>query len=250
MQLWLDLNDRTRTLPEIHWRLQRRFGPPGPFLRLDPVSQLVMGLIGGRTHGEISKAAFEALLMRFGDWEGVRDAPVAEVRDAIRGVTFAEIKAPRLKAALTAITGVHGALTLDSLESLSVNDALARLERLPGVGRKVAAATLNFSTLRKAALVIDTHHLRVLQRLGFVGRQSNLTQAYNRIMPLLPTGWSAADLDEHHQLLKTLGQTICRHDRPVCQRCPLQDLCPTASAPRGGRDEFRHRGGGVQKGRE
>ena len=230
MQLVLKLDDRARTLEDIHRRLQRYVGPCGPFVRLDPVSQLVMGLIGGRTRGEVSKAAFEALLTRFGRWESVRDAPVAEVEEVIGSVTFADVKAPRLKATLAAITRCHGRLSLDSLENRTVDEALAWLERLPGVGRKVAAATLNFSTLRKAALVIDTHHLRVLRRLGLVSRRSDVRRAYESIMPLLPPEWSSDDLDEHHQLMKTLGQTICRHGGPICFRCSLQEYCPTATS--------------------
>lgn len=229
MQLLLDLDERPRRLAEIHRRLQRHFGPLGRFLQLDPVSQLVMGLVGGRTRTAVSKAAFEALLGRFGHWEAVRDAPVGEIQRVIQDVTFAELKAPRLKATLTAITGAHGGLTLEGLGCMALEDALAWLERLPGVGRKVAAATLNFSTLRKPALVIDTHHLRVLRRLGFLGGRDNLKQAYDRVMPLLPPDWRAADLDEHHQLMKLLGQTNCRHRTPLCQSCPLQDLCPSAS---------------------
>lgn len=239
MQLMLKLDDRTQTLAEIHRRLQSRFGQQGPFVQLDPVSQLVMGLVGGKTHSDVSRAAFEALLMRFRAWEAVRDAPVAEIRVVIDGVTFAEIKAPRLKAALETITKIHGRLTLDSLERMTVEEALAWLERLPGVGRKIAAATLNFSILRKAALVIDTHHLRVLRRLTFVARGTNLKGASDRIVPLLPPDWLAADLDEHHQLMKTLGQTICRHSAPICRLCPLQDLCPTALADSGRRRPYR-----------
>jgi endonuclease-3 len=227
MQLALVLDDRSRTLADIHQRLQRRFGRLGPFLQLDPISQLIMGIVGGRTHGEVSKAAFEALLARFGRWEAARDASVDEIRGTIRAVTYAELKAPRLKATLEAITAICGRLTLDVLDSLTVDEALVWLERLPGVGRKAAAATLNFSTLRKAALVIDTHHLRVLHRLDLVARRSSLEQAYDRLMPVLPAGWTAADLEEHHQLVKTLGQTICRHTDPRCRRCPLHDLCPT-----------------------
>ena len=229
MQIALLPDDRPRRLAEIDRRLRRRFGPQGPFLRLDPVSQLVLALIGGRTQGHVSKAAFEALLVRFGSWEAVRDAPVAEIRETIGAVTYAEVKAPRLKAALETITRTEGGLTLDRLESLSVDQALAWLERLPGVGRKVAAATLNFSTLRKVALVIDTHHLRVLRRLGLVGPRSGFRQAHDHMMPLVPRDWTAAEVDEHHQLMKTLGQTICRHDILECGGCPLSDCCPTAS---------------------
>ena len=228
MQLGLGFDDRTSTLAEIHRRLRRRFGARGLVRRLDPVSQLVLSLIGGRTRGEVSASAFEALHRRFGDWAVVRDASADQIETVIRTVTFAEIKAPHLKAALAVITETQGELTLDGLASLSVEGALAWLERLPGVGRKVAAATLNFSTLRMRALVIDTHHLRVLERLAFVGGHGSLTRAYDRVMPLLPSAWSAADLDAHHQLMKRLGQTVCRHHRPLCHRCPLQDLCPTA----------------------
>jgi endonuclease-3 len=216
-------------LVEIHQRLRRRFGRPGPFLQLDPVSQLVLGMVGGRTRGEVSKAAFEALLAFFGHWEAVRDAPVAEIQEVIGAVTYAERKAPQIKATLQAITAIHGRLTLDNLGRLSVDDAIAWLERLPGVGRKIAAATLNFSALRKPALVIDTHHLRVLRRLALADRRRGGKVAYERLMPMLPDRWTAADLDEHHQLMKTLGQTTCRHTNPACCECPLRDLCPSAS---------------------
>ena len=228
MQLVFGFDDRPRILAEIHRRLGRRFGPQGPWLLLDPVSQLVMGMLGIRTRGEVSETAFEALLMRYGRWEAVRDAAVAEIRGIIAEVTYPEVQAPRLKAALQAVTASDGRLKLDHLGSLRVDHALTWLERLPGIGRKVAAATLNFSTFRKAALVIDTHHLRVLQRLRLVDRDADGAEAYDRLMPVLPADWTAADLDEHHQLMKALGQNICRHAYPSCRRCPLNDLCPTA----------------------
>lgn len=175
-------------------------------------------------------AAFEALLMRFGCLEAVRDAPVAKIFETIFMVTFAEVKAPRIKTALNTVTSMCGRLTLDGLDRRAVEDALVWLERLPGVGRKVAASTLNLSTLRKVALVIDTHHLRILKRLQFVGRRSDARRAYDQVMPLLPLDWSANDFAEHHQLMKILGQKICRHGTAICLQCPLNDLCPAASA--------------------
>jgi endonuclease-3 len=49
-------------------------------------------------------------------------------------------------------------------------------------------------------------------------------------MPRLPPGWDPGDLDDHHQLLKRLGQTICRADGSRCRICPLKDLCPSDQA--------------------
>lgn len=246
MQLSLPLDRRPARLAAIHRRLGRRIGRPGPFRLLDPISQLVMGLVGGRTHGHVSLAAFEALARRFPHWEDMLDAPVAEIERAISEVTYAEIKAPRLKASLNAVMASEGRLALDRLDPMPVDPALAWLERLPGVGRKTSAATLNFSTLRKRALVIDTHHLRVLRRLGFVGRRATIVEAYDRLTPLLPDVWTAVDFDDHHQHMKTIGQTCCRPARPTCGTCPLRDVCPSAQTgrpPLSGRADRRRRHG-------
>ena len=228
MQLTLKIDNHSELLAEVHKRLRRHFGSQIRFSNLDPVSQLVKSLIGGRTRGAVSKAAFEGLLKKFETWENVRDATASEIEKVIREVTFADIKAQRLKSALVAINAANGKLTLCNLENKATEESLRWLERLPGVGRKVAASTLNASTLRKPALVIDTHHMRVLYRLNLIDRRSTIKNAYERIMPLLPVNWSAKDVDEHHQLIKILGQTICRHTHPSCRSCPLRDLCSSS----------------------
>ncbi|NIA69790.1 endonuclease III [Pelagibius litoralis] len=232
MQLALDIDGRHRVLEEIHRRLRLRFGRPGPWRLLDPMSQLVLGLVGGRTYGAVSLGAFEALADRFASWEQVRDAPEASLYETIAAVTFADVKAGRIKASLRMITEARGALTLDFLQYWRVDQALAWLERLPGVGRKTAAATLNLSTLRMKALVIDTHHLRVLRRLGLAGRRADAREAYDRILPYLPAAWGAEDMDVHHQLMKVLGQQICSHGLPCCGNCPLNSICEATTQSR------------------
>ena len=228
MQLLFAFDDGAATFAEIHCRLRARFGRQGPWRLPDPVSQLALGIIGGRTRGTVSLLALDALMSQFGSWEAVRDAPYVIVRNEIVRVTFAEDKARYLQAALRQLTAQRGGLDLAFLESWPVNTALEWLERLPGVGRKVSAATLNFSRLRMKALVIDTHHLRVMKRLGLVRPKAGIGEAYRQIVPRLPARWIAADFDDHHQLVKSLGQTICRHDIPDCADCPLRDLCPFA----------------------
>ncbi len=166
-------------------------------------------------------------MRRFESWEVVRDASYDEVRKTIARVTYADNKARYLQAALRQLTAARGRLELGFLADWSVDAALAWLERLPGVGRKVSAATLNFSSLKMKALVIDTHHLRVMKRLGLLQRQANFMQAYSQMMPRLPHHWTAADVDEHHQLIKLLGQTTCHHDVPACVDCPIRRVCMT-----------------------
>lgn len=227
MQLLLPLTRENALIAEIQRRLLACLGRPGPFRPLDPVSQLVMGIIGGRTLGADSLRAFKGLLVGFPSWEALRDGPGPAVEAAIRPVTYGEAKARHLQRALRLVTALRGRLDLDFLGDWPVEPALAWLERLPGVGRKVSAATLNFSTLRRPALVIDTHHLRVVARLRLVGPHATIATAYDHIVPRLPRSWDAADLDDHHQLLKRLGQRHCHAQAPSCGACPLRDLCPS-----------------------
>ena len=151
MQLDFWPGKRAETVREVHFRLLGRFGSPGPWVYPDPVSQLVLGLVGGRTREAVSLAAFTSLARKFRCWEAVRDAPVAEVRATIRHVTYADVKADRLQCALKRLTDRRGRLELEFLGRLDLTSAMAWLMRLPGVGPKVAALTLNFSTLRMPA---------------------------------------------------------------------------------------------------
>jgi endonuclease-3 len=162
---------------------------------------------------------------RFGTWENLRDSPLAEIEDALRDITFPEQKAVQLKASLEQITARYGSLTLDFLAKYRTDKIRAWLEQFPGVGPKTSAAVVNFSTLRRPAMCVDSHHLRVTQRLGLTPRADAATTE-ERLMRLVPETWTAEMLDEHHQLIKQLGQKICTFAEPRCSECPLLKLCP------------------------
>ena len=228
MQYNLDL-EAEPLVARIHGVLLATHGRPGPWFQFDPVSQLVMALIGTRTVTTTSKRVFVGLMRRYGSWAELSGRTPAELRRLLAPVTYADAKAERLPAALRAIARACGELDLGFLGTWPEEPALLWLERLPGVGRKVSAATLNFSTLRRRVLVVDLHHLRVVQRLGLVPPAATLAQAYHILMRRLPDRWAAADLDDHHMLIMHHAQTTCRALAPRCDACPLASLCPTAA---------------------
>jgi endonuclease III len=216
---------------EVEWirRLLRpAFGGSVVGEKLDPTSQLVRSLIGSRTRDPVSWLAFERLRSRYPAWADAAVAKPGEIEAVIAEVTFADVKARRLGEALRAVAAVHANLDLDFLGRWPPDHALAWLERLPGVGSKVAAATLNFSTLDRPAFVVDTHVLRVLRRFGFVAERADTRRAYAAVMAAAEH-WSAADLAELHGLLKRLGQTICQAHEPNCLPCPLRHGCRMAA---------------------
>lgn len=209
-------------------QLVGHFGEYSPAPKRTPIAQLVKSLISSRTHDEVSLLAFIRLTNRYTSWSALADAPVEDVQRIISEVTFADIKAKRLHLSLCTVRNSNPKFDLQFLSRESTPDAINWLEQLPGVGRKVSAAVLNFSTLRFPALVIDTHVLRVLRRYGMVSAKSDTVTAYG-IMMSATSGWSASELTELHDLLKRLGKTHCRHHVAQCQGCPLRYDCVTAA---------------------
>ena len=211
-------------LVSIRERLVARFGKIRVEERPDPVSQFVGSFIGSRTYDWKSWDAFVRLVRRYPNWDAVADAPVADIEATLEGVTYSEKKAPILRQALQTIRARFGQINLDFLADYSVDLAMNCLEQIYGVGPKIAAATLNFSSLRMRTFVVDTHVLRLLRRFGFVGMRADTKAAYDAVMAAAD-GLDADDLFELHWQMKGLGQTICTHVQALCSSCPLSDIC-------------------------
>jgi len=212
-------------LPRIHRLLLDHYGCPKPREPWDPLTQFIYSLLSSRTKTETSHLVLRHLQQRFPTWEDLRDAPVAEIEKTIADATFPETKALCLKTALQQITVRYGSLTLDFLAKYRTDKIRQWLEQFDGVGPKTSAAVVNFSTLRRRALCIDSHHLRVTQRLKLTPR-ADAAITEERLMRLVPPDWDAVMLDQHHALIKLHGQTLCTFNDPQCGRCPLRTLCP------------------------
>ncbi len=175
----------------------------------------------------MSQAALRRLRVAFPGIAALAGADAAAIEHAIAGVTHANAKAGYIVVAPALIAAERPDLDLAFLADMPLADALAWLERLPGVARKVSASMLNASTLRRPVFIVDTHVLRALTRLGFARPQADYRAASKAVTAAMP-GWSGDDFLAFHILMKTLGQTICRWDVPDCPRCPLARICPTA----------------------
>ena len=232
MQLPLGPDPRTETLRRLQALLVQRFG------RIEraaaewrkPEWVLVQGVIGARTKSEVSNAATDRLLKRYGSWEAVAKAPLAELQAELATQTYPNIAAERLKGSLSALVELRGSVDLSHLADMDTLPAMRWLEQLPGIGRKIAAGVMNASTLDRRAIVLDGHHTRILQRMGLVPPKASTDRAFEAIMPVMPEEWDGADFDEHHLLMKKLGQTSCRPAAPDCAHCLALSLCKTGQA--------------------
>jgi endonuclease-3 len=238
----------------IHDRLCEAYGcPVAYFHHLDPLSELISSTLSHRTRNRDSGNAFKALRARYADWAEMRDAPTEEVERLIQGVTWPEQKAPRLQRILREITERRGTLDLDFLVDMPVPEARAWLEGLTGIGPKTSAAVLSFSRLRLPALPVDSHHHRVAQRTGLIGKSVAVGPSHAILEKLIPADWDAQQVYDHHEVLMFHGQRCCHYRSPDCGRCVLLDLCPEGRTrlpdaagpagaqdrPPGGRDRMR-----------
>lgn len=231
MQFDLGPDPRTEILCRMQPALIAAFGrivrPPDK--RRDPIWVLVHGVIGAQTKTAASNASTDALLAEYGSWEAVAEAPVHELEARLQRQTFPSVAAKRLKDCLNAVITARGSADLRHLSNLETAEAMAWLETLPGVARKNAAGVMNASTFNRRAMVIDGHHRRIMQRMGIVPAKADTAKTYDALMPIIPEEWSGADMDEHHLLLKKLGQTYCRPRKPKCDDCPVRQDCQLGS---------------------
>ncbi|UOR15969.1 endonuclease III domain-containing protein [Qipengyuania aquimaris] len=237
MQLPLGPDPRTEALRRLQDLLVQRFGrierAAAEWRR--PEWVLVQGVIGARTKSEVSNAATDRLLKRYGSWEAVAEAPLEQLQAELSTQTYPNIAAERLKGSLSALVELRGSVDLSHLAGMETLPAMRWLEQLPGIGRKIAAGVMNASTLDRRAIVLDGHHTRILQRMGLVPPKANTDRAFEAIMPVMPEEWDGGDFDEHHLLMKKLGQIWCRPAAPECADCLALSLCKTGAERVGNR---------------
>jgi endonuclease III len=212
-----------RRVIAIRDRLREMYGRPRNRPHREPVEELVRTVLSQNTNDRNRDVAYARLRERFPSWEAVRDAPAAEVIEAIRPGGLAPQKGPRIQQILRTI---GDPIDLDWLADAPRNDAIAYLTALPGVGRKTAACVQIFS-FGLPEIPVDTHVYRVGKRLGLISPDANLEQAHDEILAIT----NPDDAYELHMNLIRHGREICR-PTPRCEQCDLRRMCPWYRARR------------------
>ena len=188
-----------------------------------PLAELVLTVLSQSTNDRNRDVAYLALRDRFPTWEDVREAPAGAIEEAIRPGGISKVKSVRIKQILQSITETAPPreLSLDWLPDLSVPDAQGYLVSLPGVGRKTAACVLLFA-LGMRDLPVDTHVSRVGTRLGMLRPKAPFPELHDTLLALTVPG------EEHELHLNLLrhGRRTCHAQRPACDECVLNRICP------------------------
>lgn len=206
----------------IHERLYKAYGWHELRPRRTPMHELTSTMLSHRTTQANEALAYQRMWERFGSWEAIRDADLGDLIMAIAPATFPEVKAPRIQAVLRQIIAERGEASIEFLADLPVEEGLAWLLPLPGVGIKTASLVLLFC-FSKPLLPVDTHVHRVSQRTGLIGLKVDATAAHPLLLALFPP--DPPTLYNFHVNALRHGQRICTWRDPRCERCVLNDLC-------------------------
>lgn len=157
-----------------------------------------------------------ALFERFPTLESFAQASVEEVEEHIRSCGFYRAKARDIVASAKMLLSDFGGRVPDTMEALLT---------LPGVGRKTANLILGDIYAAPGSTVVDTHCIRISNRLGLVDGTKDPVKIEAALRRLLPPEKSS---DFCHRIVLH-GRAVCTARKPECERCCLKPLCKTCA---------------------
>lgn len=101
----------------------------------------------------------------------------------------------------------------------SVPDDVSQLMKCPGVGKKIANLIVG-EIYGTPALVVDTHCKRVMYRIGLTDNTDPLKVEEDVTKLFASETWISLG----HKAVD-LGRTFCRARAPLCDECPLSEIC-------------------------
>lgn len=160
-----------------------------------------------------------ALFARFDSLAAFAEADVGEVEEYVRSCGFYRAKARDIVGAAKMLVSEFGGRVPDNMEDLL---------RLPGVGRKTANLILGDIYGVAGSTVVDTHCIRISNRLGLVDGIKDPVRIELALRKILPPEGSS---DFCHRIVLH-GRAVCTARKPMCEDCCLKSVCRFAEENR------------------
>lgn len=155
-----------------------------------------------------------ALFARFPTLESFAAADVAEVEEYVHSCGFYRAKARDIVAAASMLLERFGGRVPGTMEELLT---------LPGVGRKTANLILGDVFKQPGATVVDTHCIRLTNRMGLVDNLKEPEKIETVLRKVLPPEKSS---DFCHRMVLH-GRAVCDARKPRCEVCCCAPFCKT-----------------------
>jgi endonuclease-3 len=190
-----------RTYPDadcaLHWK--------------NPYQLIAATILSAQCTDERVNKVTPTLFARYPTPADLANATMDELQEIIRSTGFFRSKAKSLIGCAKGLVAEHGGEVPRSLEALV---------QLPGTGRKTASVVLGHAYGIAEGIAVDTHVMRLSNRLGLVDSDVQ-AEIERELMAALPRERWIATTD----LLIAHGRAVCAAMRPRCGECPVFALC-------------------------
>jgi len=209
------LEDQTARAKEIIKRLKKLY--PEPIVELDyttPFELMVASLLAAQNRDTNINKITPALFRKYrGPADYVAVDPSELELDIIKSGFFRQ-KTKAIRALSQKLIDDFGGTVPETMEELLT---------LPGIGRKTANVILSFAMEKTEGIVVDTHHIRLMGRLGF-SKQKTADKIEKDMLAIVPKKdwimWSSS--------ITLHGRRVCTAKKPMCSQCVISEYCPSA----------------------
>jgi endonuclease-3 len=196
---------------EIFVLLKAQYGGIGTALNYGtPFQLLIATMLSAQTTDAQVNRMTPGLFADYPDAWSMEKLTEEKLIEYIKGCGLYRNKARNILAAASVLTEKYHGQIPETREALMA---------LPGVGRKTANVVLS-NAFGQPALAVDTHVLRVSNRLGLACGKDPLKVEEQLCLRLPPELWGQA----HHWLIWH-GRKVCKAQKPLCGECALKGLC-------------------------
>jgi len=206
--------EQKRYAAKVTRRLKKEWPDAECSLRFkSPLELLVATILSAQCTDKRVNEVTVDLFKKYRSAADYADAPLDDLKEAIRSTGFFNNKAKNIQACCKALVEQHNG---------EIPDTLEELVKLAGIGRKTANVILGVAMRIASGVVVDTHVGRISRRLGLTA-EKNPEKVERELMEQFPKKeW----IDLSHRMIK-LGREYCIARRPKCDEgCPMEDICP------------------------
>jgi len=178
---------------------------------ITPHQLLVAAILAAQCTDERVNQTTPALFKKYPSVEAFANADQAELEEIIKPTGFFRNKAKAIIESARQIAADYNGRVPDDIDALT---------KLSGVGRKTANLIVGVA-YGQPAVIVDTHVRRIAARLGLTS-EKDPTKIEFDLREILPL----EEMTHFNHLIVAHGRAICKAPTPLCEQCPLLDLCP------------------------
>ena len=201
--------------PETLARLAKQH--PTAHCELDhrsPFELIVSVVLSAQTTDVSVNKATPKLFASYPDAKALAAADPKDVEPFVSTLGFFRSKAKSIVGLARGLVEQHAGEVPRSMDALV---------KLPGVGRKTANVVLGVLWNIPEGVVVDTHVMRLSQRLGWT-KNKDADKIERDLCAVLPK----KEWDHASHVLIFHGRRVCFARKPDCPGCAVNDVCPAA----------------------